>query len=181
MPDPNRLNRPQIVEDLLLYRISQLLSTVGGLVVRLCEGEWGITRREWRLIAWLAQQDGLQPSQLADMARLDRARTSRALGTLVDKRLVRRQARPGDGRGVTLHLTDAGRSLYERILPRVADINITLLSALSPTEVAALDDMLVRLQKQGDGMVTTIPVPKANRRLGGRRPLGSGRVGEGGR
>ena len=66
----------------------------GRAVVRLCENEFGITRRQWRLLAHLAQHEGLQPSELALHVGLDRARTSRALTGLVHKQLVRRLPRP---------------------------------------------------------------------------------------
>ena len=39
------------LDDLLLYRLSRLLSVAGSMVIKLCEGRFGITRREWRLIA----------------------------------------------------------------------------------------------------------------------------------
>lgn len=53
------------------------------MVIRLCEGRLGITRREWRIIALLAQDEGLLSSQLAERAQLDRARTSKAITSLV--------------------------------------------------------------------------------------------------
>jgi len=40
-------------EDLLLYRMYRLTSVAGAMVVRLCEGGYGITRREGRILALL--------------------------------------------------------------------------------------------------------------------------------
>jgi len=50
----------------LLYRMSRLLAVGGSMVIRLCEGRFGITRREWRLVATLAGRGELSSSQLAD-------------------------------------------------------------------------------------------------------------------
>ena len=49
----------ETVNDLLLYRLGRLVSTGGSLVVRLCEGQFGITRREWRLLAGMEAANGL--------------------------------------------------------------------------------------------------------------------------
>ena len=104
MPAP-LLTHPRTIDDLFLYRISRLLVTGGAQVIRLCEGTFGITRREWRILALLAQGDGLLSSELAGRAQLDRARTSRAVTALAAKQLARAdtlvqaQARLGGARG----------------------------------------------------------------------------------
>ena len=76
MAKSSRLDQPAALDDLLLYRISRLLGVAGSLVIRLCEGRFGITRREWRVLALLAQDEGLLSSQLAERAQLDRARAA---------------------------------------------------------------------------------------------------------
>jgi DNA-binding MarR family transcriptional regulator len=138
------------------------------LVVRLCEGQFGITRREWRILALLAREEGVFSSQLARRAQLDRARTSRAVTTLVAKRLVRRDARAGDRRQISLALTDAGRALYAAIFPLVTEINQSLLCALNGPEIEMLDKALIRLQHRAGEMVEHAELPKADRRHGAR-------------
>lgn len=168
-PEPDDPALPTRIDDMLLYRVGHLLATAGGLVIRLCEGEFGITRREWRVLAKLAQEDGILSSALAERAQLDRARTSRALTSLEAKQLVLRRPRPQDRREVTLHLTEAGRRLYERLLPRVGQINQELTAVLGEAERAALDEMLARLQGQADALLAQAALPKADRRRGRRR------------
>ncbi|MCC7100538.1 MAG: MarR family transcriptional regulator [Rubrivivax sp.] len=146
----HQLGDPVILDDMLLYVLWQYQARAGSLVTRMCEAEFGVTRREWRLLAHLALGDGIVSSQLAERTGLDRARTSRALTTLTQKKLVRRTPRPGDHRQVLVDLTDEGRRLYGALLPRVADINRALLAALTPAETALLDGLLVRLQAQAD-------------------------------
>ena len=142
------LTQPLTIDDMLLYVLWGIQAHAGRAVVQLCETESGISRREWRVLAHLAGHEGLQPSELALRTGLDRARTSRALTGLVQKGLVRRIPRPADRREVMLQLTDAGRALHARLLPRVADVQRRLLSVLSPAERAQLADMLARLQAQ---------------------------------
>ena len=149
----NRLTQPKSLDDMPLYVLWQLQAAARRPVVRLCEAEFGITRREWRMLAQLADSEGMPSSALAERAALDRAQTSRAVSALVQKGLVVRTPRPGTRREVLLHLTERGRALYAALLPRVAAINQELLSVLSETEVATLDALVQRLRAQAERMV----------------------------
>ena len=166
MPASVRLADPDSLDDVLLYRLSRLLSAAGGMVIRLCEGRFGITRREWRIIALLAQERGLLSSELAERAQLDRARTSKAITSLVGKQLLRRQPRPGDRRRADLALTDSGRALYDALFPLVLEINRELLAVLPAAEVERLDSALDALQQRADSLVAQAELPKADRRRG---------------
>ena len=171
MPSPSRLRRLDSLTDMPLYRFSRLLSDAGGLVIRVCEGRFGITRREWRLISYLAPTDGMPPSELARCAGLDKARTSRIIGSLLDKQLIERTTRPSDRRHALVKLTDKGRSIHDEVLPLTRRINQELLSALSDDEVDCLDAWLDRLQAKASAMSQAFDpdLPRARRHLGGSR------------
>ncbi|RZJ27109.1 MAG: MarR family transcriptional regulator [Haliea sp.] len=162
----SRLGAPQGLDDLLLYRLSRLLGVAGAPVIRLCEGQFGITRREWRVLALLARDDGLLSSQVAERAQLDRARTSKAITSLVAKKLLRREARPGDRRQAALALTEAGRALYTALFPLVLQINRDLLACLADAEVDGFDAALDALQRRADMLAAQSTLPKADRRRG---------------
>jgi DNA-binding MarR family transcriptional regulator len=153
MTDASRLRAPRSVDDLFLYRLMRLASTARPLVVRLCERQFGITRREWSVLGILVQEGGLSPSTLAERALLDRARASRVIGSLVAKGLVDRSPLPGNRREVRLSPTDAGRTCYQVLLPQVAAINRGLLSVLDEAELQVLDRALQRLTDQASAMV----------------------------
>lgn len=70
---------------MLLFRISRFFGVAGGMAMRMCEARFGLTRREWGVMATLATDEGLLSSELAQKAQLDRARTSRALSGLEEK------------------------------------------------------------------------------------------------
>lgn len=173
MPSP-RLREPAGLDDLLLYKLSRLLAVGGSMVIRLCEGRFGITRREWRVIARLAQEQDLLSSELAERIQLDRARTSRAVSSLVAKKLVRRQAGTADRRQARLALTDKGVALHRALFPLVCEINRGLLAPLSASEVQQFDAMLATLQLRADAMVEEAELPKADRRRGARARLAMG-------
>lgn len=152
MSDHDRMNHPQGQNDLLLYRLYRIQATAGPLVVRICDRDYGITHREWRVLACLADVEGALSSQLAEAAMLDRARTSRALTRLVDKQLVRREPKPSDRREVRVFLTESGRRVYAEILPRIAAIQRELLAPLSVRQRQQFSELMDLLQAQARRM-----------------------------
>jgi DNA-binding MarR family transcriptional regulator len=151
MPE-HPLRQPKSLNELFLYRLSQLTASARLPVVRLCEREHGITRREWRLLSALALGEGITSSALAERSLLDRARTSRTVTSLVAKGLLLRSAAAADRREAVLALTDAGRATYETLLPQVAAINRELLSVLDDGELDALAHALKHLTAQAERM-----------------------------
>jgi DNA-binding MarR family transcriptional regulator len=163
-----RLRHPQALGDLLIYRLGRLYATAGAMTLRVCEGEFGIPRREWRLLAVLGEAGELQPSELAIRAELDRARTSRALARLQARGLVVRQAVANDRRLAHVSLTETGRALHARMLPRLAAINGAILAGLADDDVVQLHRLLDALQQQATQVLSASAWPKADRRRGGR-------------
>jgi len=161
------------VDDLLLYRLSQLTGTAGAMVVRLCEGGHGITRREWGVVAHLyGQPQGLLPSALAERMRRDRARTSRALTALLHKGLIEREVLSHDRRSARVRLSAAGQALYQQLMPQVQAINARILQALDSEQTQALDWALERLRERAQQLLAEMDdaLPKADRRRGRRAP-----------
>lgn len=151
--------------DLFLFRLNRLAVTAGRPLIRLCEGQYGITRREWRLIVILAQDGPQLSTALAQRAGIDPARTSRAVTLLVEKGLLRRQPRPNDRRFVEIHLTEQGQRIYESLYPTVERINAHLLEAMAPSDRSELERLFRALEMAASRLPEAIPnLPKANRR-----------------
>lgn len=164
------LRDPRSILDLVNYQMHQIESANASNVTRICEGEFGITRREWRFIALLAAVGGMAPSDLALRAGLDRSRTSKALMPLLAKGLIERRSQPGDRRRATVVLSAAGLALYERIFPRVKRVNTELLSVLDDADVRTLARMLDTLHRKAVEIVNSDLVEaQADRRHGGSR------------
>lgn len=142
------LRQPTEVEELLNVRLSRLAAAGGAPATRVLEGQYGISRRGWRIVALLAQHGSLSPSELAVAADLDRPRASRTVGSLVEQGWVRRQCQAHDARRARLTLSEAGRALHDQIFPEIRAINAAILEALDDAQLEALDQALSLLTAQ---------------------------------
>jgi DNA-binding MarR family transcriptional regulator len=166
---PN-LAAPKTILDLPNYCLTRIADLAGSLVTRICEGEFAVTRREWRFVALLAAFGELSPSELAELGTLDRPRTSKALTSLMLKKLIQRTPAARDGRHVTVKLTATGRQLYEQIFPRSAEINLALIESLSRADRKTLGRLLAALQSRAEDLVRLgIVQVRTDRRGGGSR------------
>lgn len=156
------MERPK---DLFLFKLNRLASWAGRPLIRLCEGQFGITRREWRLIVVLAQDGPQLSTALAYRAGVEPARTSRAITLLADKGLVKRIPRPHDRRFVEIVLTEQGEKVYETLFPTVEVLNRELLAQLSEAEREQLAQMFKKLEDAASKLPEVVPnLPKTNRR-----------------
>jgi len=155
----SRIENPMAQDELLLYRLYRIHATAAPLVVRMCEQEYGITRREWRILSSLVNREGVLSSELAGIAMLDRARTSRNLTRLAQKNLVRRVPKPSDRREVHIYLTDEGRRLHSDVFPRIVAIQRELLSGMTGAQREQLSDLLALLQAQASTLVAAASGP----------------------
>ncbi len=155
------------MRDVLPYQASQLLARSGAPVLRWCEGLFGITRRQWRVLAALMETDSIRSSDLAEKIELDRVRTSRAMQEMAQSDLIVRQAEIGNARYVRVSITARGRALYEELWPMVREHHLRLMDVLSALEVLQFEDMLARLQSRALELSDSYEdLPKANRRAG---------------
>lgn len=153
----DRLLQPERQAEFLLYRLYRIHITAGRKVVQMCEARHGMTRREWRVLSFLAENEGVLSSELAERAMLDRARTSRTLTSLAGKRLIERRPKPHDRREVQVFLSEDGRRVHDDIFPRIAAINQALVAELTPDERRALDRIVDAVQASADRLLGDDP------------------------
>ncbi len=163
------LRNPCRHDDLLNYRLKRLLAIGGAPAIRLCEGRYGVTRLEWRIVAALVEGGSVAPSTLAERAHLEPARVSQTITRLVAKGLVERIELPGDRRRATVQASATGEQLYAQLFPQLAQINQRIVAALTEEEAAHLEHCLLKLTERaqqiyddGGGVEA-----RANRHLGG--------------
>src|SRR5271156_2125770 len=107
------LTQPASIEDMLDYQLYLLYRDCGNVIERLCQIEFGVSRRRWRILATLSAAEGITVSDLSKRADLDIAQTSRAIGTLAREGYLKRLANPRNARFSQIVLTEKGRNLYQ--------------------------------------------------------------------
>lgn len=121
------------IEGLLSFRLMALLSKIrGGLIDDL--KAYGVAEREWRVLALVANYEPITASELIAVRPLDKASVSRAVASLVERKLIVAISHPTDGRARTLQLTKQGRALYATLAPVSIARNEKLLAVLPPAE-----------------------------------------------
>lgn len=164
------LQQPDNLDQLLNYRLARLLASSSAPGIRMFEGRYGVSRREWRLVGLVAVYGTMSPSDLAERAHLDRPRVSRVLTGLVRRGLLARVGLPNDRRRARVEITPEGRQLYEEVFPQLVSQQGHLLAALTPEQLAAFDRALAVLTTLAESLARTSPVTeKAARHLGGRK------------
>jgi DNA-binding MarR family transcriptional regulator len=132
------LTQPAGIEDLLDYQLYLLYRDCGYVIERLCQVEFGVSRRRWRILATLSAAEGITVSDLSIRAELDIAQTSRAVGTLAREGYLKRLANPRNARFSQVNLTEKGRTLYRSMFARFCEVNKQLLRELSEDQVQQL-------------------------------------------
>jgi DNA-binding MarR family transcriptional regulator len=105
---------------------------------RLCQVEFGVSRRRWRILAILSAAEGITVSDLSKRAELDTAQTSRAIGTLAREGYLKRLANPKNARFSQVILTEKGRTLYHSMFGRFRQVNQQLLRDMSEEQIQHL-------------------------------------------
>ncbi|PTQ66453.1 MarR family winged helix-turn-helix transcriptional regulator [Celeribacter persicus] len=99
----------------------------------------GLTDATWAPLVHLdAGGDGISQTELADRVALDTSTLVRLLDILSKRGLIERQVNPRDRRARLIVLTSQGHIEVQRIKHHLSEVEASLLSGLSETEVAVL-------------------------------------------
>ena len=91
----------------------------------------GLSMSDGRCLTTVGTFEPLSVKELAEKANLNKGQASRAAQALVDQGLVLKADHPGDGRGVVLTLTAAGRKIFKRAMDMVSQRNEQIFGCLS--------------------------------------------------
>ncbi len=75
----------------------------------------GVTRAQWRVLAWLGREPGLRQVELADHLDVEPITLCRIVDRLEEAGLVERRRDPEDRRAWRLHLTAKGEPLLDEL------------------------------------------------------------------
>ena len=134
------------LDDFLPYRLSVASNRVSDAVASTYRALFGLRIPEWRLVAVIAEGQGMTQQALGRATRMDKVTVSRAAIALAERGLVERSANPADQRSHLLSLTEAGRVLYDEVAPKALEIEARVFAGFSAAERGALIDMLDRAE-----------------------------------
>ena len=144
--DASGLLAPRRHPDLLVYRLHWLAKAAGDRAGELCRQSFSISRRQLRTMSLLAGGVQRSPTELADLAGVDRGRMSRILDELERRGFIQSQRVAGDARRQVLSLTPAGERLYENLFGELRELHAQMLAALQPADREALARILPALE-----------------------------------
>ena len=134
------------LDEFLPYQLSVTSNAVSSAIARTYEVLFGLRVPEWRLIAVLAEQEGVTQQALVARTEMDKMTVSRAAQALVTRGLVTRVPHGRDKRSHTLALSEDGRALYAQIAPKALELEEKLLEELGAREIAQLKATLAKLK-----------------------------------
>ena len=135
----------------------KLVKTAG--LVNLClnkklrEYSIPVTPEQWTLLAAIYFTPGVTQAEAALKIRKDRTNVTRILDVLEKNGLVKRADHPQDRRSYRLFLTDAGKTIAERIFPVIEETNRTLCEDLGPDQLDLLSGILDRISLNLQGVL----------------------------
>ncbi len=109
------------LEDFLPYRLSMAANTVSKRIAK-TYAPYKLSRTQWRVMAVLAnsqKMSGLKMNaqSVADKTGMDKTTVSRAVGKMLERKLVKRSASELDGRSAPLSLSTEGKEMFAKIAP----------------------------------------------------------------
>jgi DNA-binding MarR family transcriptional regulator len=138
---------PLRLDAFIPFRLSVTSNLVSETIASTYQALFGLTIPEWRLIAVIAEDEGVTQQQVGRRTRMDKVTVSRATIALVDRGLVERRPHASDRRSQSLHLTKNGRDLYAAVAPKALELERRIFADFDPRDVAAFGEMLLRVQQ----------------------------------
>ncbi len=152
MMEPNRLTLDQFVP----YRLSVTSNVVSDVIARAYEALFGLSIPEWRVMAVVAERDGVTQQGICTATRMDKVTVSRATIALVDRGLVIRAPNRADRRSRLLALTKPGRALYAQVAPKALEFEARIFASFPSEDVERFMAMLraieARALEVGEGL-----------------------------
>ncbi|PXA85544.1 MarR family transcriptional regulator [Nostoc sp. 3335mG] len=137
--------RDLILDRFLPYRLSYTSNLVSDAIADTYKALFGLSIPEWRLVALIAEREGITQQEIGSLSRMDKVTVSRAAIALTERGLIARQPNPADKRSQLLALSEAGRSLYAAVAPKALEMEHAVFGRFSQAELDAFTAMLHRI------------------------------------
>lgn len=109
------------------------------------ESEYGLLRPHVAVIYSLGLRDNVTARDIAISYGFPKNTLSRAIKTLEERSLIRRERHPTDKRSYLLTLTKQGRRIFQETLPHFVRLQNEMLNVLTPRERETLSVLLAKI------------------------------------
>ena len=117
------------------FRLNRLSAEVSQALSSEYQERYGLDLPEWRVLATLGfRNEPCTAQYISHCTRTHKSTISRAVMSLMQRRLVERVADVDDRRAFSLRMTDKGKTLYEELIPRLLRKEQGIMSCLSAQE-----------------------------------------------
>ena len=119
--------------------------------------ELGVTRAQWRVLAWVAREPGLRQIALADKLDIEAITLCRIIDRLEEAGLVERQRDPEDRRAWLLHLTPKAEPVVTGLRRLATELAATAFAGLGDD---GIEEMRASLKRIRGNLCTAMTNPK---------------------
>jgi DNA-binding MarR family transcriptional regulator len=117
------------------FRLNRLSAEVSQALSSEYQERYGLDIPEWRVLATLGfRNEPCTAQYISHCTRTHKSTISRAVMSLMRRRLVERVEDVDDRRAFSLRMTDKGKTLYEELIPRLLRKEQGIMSCLSAQE-----------------------------------------------
>ncbi|KQU88112.1 hypothetical protein ASD00_29335 [Ensifer sp. Root31] len=133
------------IRDLFSFQVQRLASLSTRIAALSIRPRYGITPREWRVIAVLKYLEKTSLQDLAKHSGVLKSQMSRTVSALIERGYIAKAANPEDGRSILLQLSAEGLELSSKVLEDSFRRNDEMLATLSHAEQQILVELLRRV------------------------------------
>jgi DNA-binding MarR family transcriptional regulator len=133
------------------FRLNRLAAEVSSALSVEYQDRYGLDIPEWRVLATLGfRKDACSAQYIAQCTRTHKSTISRAVTSLMQRKLVERAENADDRREFRLQMTVKGKALYEELIPQLLRREQEILSCLSVEERKDFAALLGKIEKSLD-------------------------------
>lgn len=136
-----------VLEEFLPYRFNRLAEALSRNASVTYKSEYGMTRPEWRAFALLGQKGTMTATEISYYSTMHKTKVSRAIFALEQKRWLVREVDENDRRLERITLTATGKRAYEKLVPKMQQIEKEMIARLGKENSAALFKGLAALEE----------------------------------
>jgi DNA-binding MarR family transcriptional regulator len=133
------------LDQFLPYQLSFASNLTSEVIASSYERLFGLKIPEWRLLAVIAEADGITQLDIGLRTRMDKVTVSRAALAMQARGLIERRPNPNDGRSHVLRLSAAGDVLYQQVVPQALKLEKALFDGLDAKDLKQFSRLLEKI------------------------------------